>query len=140
MIKMDQRGQISIEFVLVMSLMLVIVLLAGSYASEQNEINTVTAAARTGSMDAVTNLALLNVNMEPIRVEDIRMNGSGQNLTLLINVSGPISTNANRTIFNAAIHSILNLNQGYTLDQRNLTNIYDDVVVTSRHNYGVVIV
>lgn len=140
MIKMDQRGQISIEFVLVMSLMLVIVLLAGSYASEQNEINTVTAAARTGSMGAVTNLALLNVNMEPIRVEDIRMNGSGQNLTLLINVSGPISTSANRTIFNATIQSILNLNQGYTLDQRNLTNIYDDVVVTSRHNYGVVIV
>lgn len=140
MIKMDQRGQISIEFVLVMSLMLVIVLLAGSYAGGQNEINTVTAAARTGSMDAVTNLTLLNVNMEPIRVEDIRMSGSGQNLTILINVSGPISTSANRTIFTATIQSILNLNQGYTLDQKNPLDIYDDVVVTSRHRYGVVIV
>ncbi|MEN4017805.1 MAG: hypothetical protein PQ968_05075 [Methanobacterium sp.] len=138
MVKMDQRGQISIEFVLVVALMLVIVLLVGAYAGDQNEINTVTAAARTGAMDAATDLALLNRNMEPLRVNDVRINGSGQNLTLLINVSGPISDNSNRTIFNATLQSIADL--GYTIDVRNTTNFFDDVVVTGRHTYGVIIV
>jgi uncharacterized protein (UPF0333 family) len=135
---MDQKGQISIEFVLVVALMLVIVLLVGSYTGEQNEINTVTAAARTGAMDAATDLALLNRNMEPLRINDVRMNGSGQNLTLLINVSGPVLDNTNRTLFNATIRSIAAL--GYTIDTRNLTDYFDDVVVTGRHTYGVVIV
>jgi uncharacterized protein (UPF0333 family) len=135
---MDQRGQISIEFVLVVAFMLVIVLLVGSYIGEQSELSTVTAAARNGAMEAATDLALLNRNMEPLRVNDVKMNGSGQNLTLLINVSGPISNNANRTIFNSTIQSIAA--QGYTIDVQNTTNLFDDVVVTSRHRYSVVIV
>jgi uncharacterized protein (UPF0333 family) len=135
---MDQRGQISIEFVLVVAFMLVIVLLVGSYIGEQSELNTVTAAARNGAMEASTDLALLNRNMEPLRVNDVKMNGSGQNLTLLINVSGPISNNANITIFNSTINSIAA--QGYTIDVQNTTKLFDDVVVTSRHRYSVVIV
>lgn len=138
MIKMDQRGQISIEFVLVVAFMLVIVLLVGSYIGEQSELSTVTAAARNGAMEAATDLALLNRNMEPLRVNDVRMNGSGQNLTLLINVSGPISNNANIKIFNSTIQSIAA--QGYTIDIQNTTDLFDDVVVTSRHRYSVVIV
>jgi uncharacterized protein (UPF0333 family) len=138
MIKMDQRGQISIEFVLVVAFMLVIVLLVGSYIGEQSELNTVTAAARNGAMEASTDLALLNRNMEPLRVNDVKMNGSGQTLTLLINVSGPISNTANSTIFNSTINSIAA--QGYTIDVQNTTNLFDDVVVTSRHIYSVVIV
>jgi len=135
---MDQRGQISIEFVLVMALMLLIVLLAGSYIGDQNEINTVAAAARMGAVDAAANLAILNRNMEPLRVNDVRMNRSGQNLTLLINISSPISNNTNRTIFNSTIRSIAA--QGFTIDVRNVTDIFDDVVVTGRRTYSVLIV
>ncbi|MGZ7118805.1 MAG: hypothetical protein ACXVH2_03790 [Methanobacterium sp.] len=137
--KMDQRGQISIEFVLVIAFMLVIVLLIGSYIGDNNEINTVTTAARTGSMDAVTNLTILNRNMDPIKVNDVRTTGNGQNLTLLINLSGPISNNANITIFNAAIQSMANVGQ-YAINTSNSTNPFDDVVVTSKHRYSVVIV
>ncbi|MEN4005841.1 MAG: pilus assembly protein [Methanobacteriaceae archaeon] len=128
---MDQRGQISIEFVLVVALMLPIVLLVGSYIGDQNEINTVTTAARTGAMDAVTDLAILNRSMEPLRVKDVRMSENGQNLTLLINVSGPISDSANRTILNASIQSIA------AQVGRNVTN---NVVVTGRRTYSVEIV
>ena len=135
---MDKRGQISIEFILVVAFMLVIVILVGNYATNQNEINTVSSAARNGAMEAATDLTLLNPNMEPLRVNDVKMNGSGQNITLLINVSGPISNNSNRTIFNSTLNSIAAL--GYTIDTRNASNIFDDVVVTSRHNYGVIIV
>lgn len=137
--KMDQSGQISIEFILVIALMLVIVLLVGSYIGDNNEISTVTTAARSGAMDSVTNLAVLNRSMEPIRVNDVRMTGSGQNLTLLINLSGPVSTNTNATIFNATLQSIAKLGN-YTIDTRNATNLFDDIVVTSRHSYSVVIV
>ncbi|MGB9936934.1 MAG: hypothetical protein ACPK7O_04390 [Methanobacterium sp.] len=135
---MEQRGQISIEFVLVIAFMLVIVLLIGSYIGEQSEVSTITAAARNGAMDAASNLALLNRNMEPIRINDVKMNGSGQNLTLKINVSSPISTNSNLTIFNATINSMAA--QGYIIDAQNLTNQFDDVVVTGRHRYSVIIV
>ncbi len=136
---MDQKGQISLEFVLVIAFMLVIVILMGSYISDSNEINTVTTAARTGAMDSVTNLTILNRNMDPIRVNDIRMTGNGQNLTLLINLSGPVSNNANITIFNAVINSIANVGK-YQINTVDSGNPFDDVVITSRHTYSVVIV
>ncbi len=139
MIKMDQRGQISIEFVLVIAFMLVIVILVGSYASEQNEISSITAAARTGATDAITIIAITNKNLNPTRINEIRMNGSGQNLTLLLNISGPISIEANRTVFNATIQSMAKVGN-YGINTNNNTNLFDDVVVTGRHNYGVIIV
>jgi uncharacterized protein (UPF0333 family) len=132
---MDQKGQISIEFVLIIALIFVIVLAVGSYVGEQNELNSVSVAARTGATDAVTNLVITN-NISPLRIEDIRMNGSGKNLILFINISGPISTSSNQTIVNNTLNSIASV--GYT--RINSGNIFTDYINTTRHTYNVVLV
>jgi len=135
MIKMDKRGQISIEFVLIVAFMLMLVILIGVYAADANEKNVVSSAARSGVMDAASNLLLNNTIDQPLHVTDISTNDSGQNITLLIDVSGQFSNSTNTTLKSFALQSIQA--QGYTL---NNTNSSDPFVKTSRHNYRVTIV
>ena len=135
MIKMDKRGQISLEFVLIVAFMLVLVLLVGSYVGDQNEANMVSAAARSGAIDAASSALLLNRSMEPVRVTGMQLSGSGQNITILIDISGSISSNTNQTIASKTLQSIAA--QGFTL---NTTNASNQFVVTSRHIYKVLII
>ncbi|HML04873.1 MAG TPA: class III signal peptide-containing protein [Methanobacterium sp.] len=132
---MDKRGQISIEFVLIVAFMLMLVILIGVYAADANEKNVVSSAARSGVMDAASNLLLNNTIDQPLHVTDISTNDSGQNITLLIDVSGQFSNSTNTTLKSFALQSIQA--QGYTL---NNTNSSDPFVKTSRHNYRVTIV
>lgn len=53
----NNKGQISVEVVLLVGLILVIVLAVGSYLGEDIELNKVMAAAKTGSIDASNDLA-----------------------------------------------------------------------------------
>ena len=135
MIKMDKRGQISIEFVLIVAFMLMLVILIGVYAADANEKNVVSSAARSGVMDAASNLLLNNSITQPLRVNEITTNENGTNITLLINLSRPVSNTINQNITLATLQSIQA--QGYTL---NNTNSSDPFVKTSRHNYRVTIV
>jgi len=135
MIKMDKRGQISIEFVLIVAFMFILVILFGTYATDANEKNVVSSAARSGVMDAATKLLLDNNITQPIHVNEIATDGNGQNITLSINVSGPVSTNTMNNLTSSAIQSIAA--QGYKVDT---TNPNDTFVSTSRHNYRVKIV
>ena len=135
MIKMDKRGQISVEFVLIIAFMFLLVALFGFYAADSNEKNVVSSAARSGVMDAASNLLLNNTITQPIRVNEITTNENGKNVTLFINVSGSISTSTNQTLVSSALQSIVA--QGYSL---NITNSSDPFISTSKHNYRVIIV
>ena len=135
MIKMDKRGQISIEFVLIVAFMLMLVILIGIYAVDANEKNVVSSAARSGVMDAASNLLLNNSIDQPLHVTDVSTNDSGRNITLLIDVSGQFSNATSDTLKSFALQSIQA--QGYTL---NTTCSTDNFIITSRHNYRVVIV
>lgn len=136
---MDQKGQISIEFVLIVAFMLVLVLLVASYVGEQNELNTVVSAARSGAMDATTSLTLINRNMIPKRVNDVMMIGNGHDLTVQINISGPLSGSQVESIINGTLNSIAA--QGYTLNNSGTTNtLSDDFILTSRHKYNVTVI
>jgi uncharacterized protein (UPF0333 family) len=135
---MDQKGQISIEFVLIIAFMLVLVLLVASYAGEQNELNTVLSAARSGATDAITNLDLVNRTMIPERVNDIRTIGSGHNLTIQINISGPLSGYQTESIINGTLNSIVA--QGYIRNTNSTSTSTDDFILTSRHRYNVTII
>ncbi|MBI5680743.1 MAG: hypothetical protein HZC47_07625 [Methanobacterium sp.] len=135
--KMDQRGQISIEFVLIIAFMLILVLVFAGYIGDAMELNSVSAAARYGATNTISDLVFLNRSVEPFRVTDVQILGSGQNLTIQINVDKTLQPAANLTIFNGALHSVANL--GYTIDVRTL-DPYDDVVVSNRHQYSITIV
>lgn len=138
MMKVDQKGQISIEFVLIIGFMLILVLVFAGYIGDAMESNSVSAAARSGAMDAASNIVLLNQSAEPLRVNDINIIGNGQNLTIQINIDITPSATAKLAIFNGALHSVADL--GYTIDTQNAMNPYDDVVVSSRHRYSITIV
>lgn len=127
---MDQKGQISIEFVLVIGLIVVIVLAIAPYIGEQNENNVIAVAAREGASNTITNITLLNRNMAPIVVKDLKMTGSGQNITIQIRLSSSVSSDQNQLIVNGTLASIAA--QGYTL-----TN---GTIVTNRHRYNVTLV
>jgi len=127
---MDQKGQISIEFVLIIAFMLVIVLLIASYAGETSESYTVLSAARAGATNALTELSLNKTIMTPVRVEKINTNGSGKYINITIQISSSLSGYQNQSIINSTLASIAA--QGY--------NWTDNSIVTSRHVYNVTLV
>ena len=134
---MDTKGQISIEFILVIAVMLVLVLLIGSIAGGENESNNVLSAARSGATNAVSDLSFLNESMEPVRVNDMKVIGTGHDLTIQINVSGPLSVNQTESVINGTLNSIAT--QGYTHSDAGTPDISDDYITTSTHKYTVTI-
>ena len=130
MIKMDQRGQISIEFVLILALMAVIVSSIGLYIGTANEQNVISSAVRSSADNATTTLSLLNRSMPPVRVEDISTIGSGQNITLQVDISGSLSNSQNLNITSSILSSIAA--QGYTVTNTS--------IVTAKHTYTLKIV
>lgn len=137
---MEQKGQISVEFILLIGLIVVIILAIVPYIGQANENNIIALAAKEGALNATTNLALLNRNMAPLRVEDISTIGNGHNLTIRIDISGTISTDQNKTIVNSTLSSIAA--QGYKrVNSANSSNSpYGDYIITSRHNYNITLV
>ena len=140
MIKMDQRGQISIEFVLILALMAVIVSSIGLYIGTANENSVIISAARSGADNATTSLAMLNTNMIPVRVDDISNYTSGQYTIIQVDISGSLSTNQTNTTINSILNSIAA--QGYTRVNTTTpdTAPQNDYVVTNRHKYKVTLV
>jgi uncharacterized protein (UPF0333 family) len=135
MIKMDKRGQLSIEFVLVIAFMLILVLAFATYIGDANEKNSIASAARTGATNSASSLLVTNTITQPLQVEDVNLNANGANITIVIDISGPLSTTTNSTITNQTLQSIANA--GYTLNNANVT---DPFIVTSRHVYRVLLI
>ena len=140
MIKMDQRGQISIEFVLILALMAVIVSSIGLYIGTANEQNVISSAVRSSADNATTTLSLLNRSMNPLRVTDIKTVSNGTNVNIYIDISGSLSTNQTNTTINSILNSIAA--QGYTRVNTTTpdTAPQNDYVVTNRHKYKVTLV
>ena len=128
MIKMDRRGQISIEFVLILALMAIIVVAIGGYVGDASEQSMISSAVRTAADNAATNLVITNRSTNPANVENINSIGNGANITLQINISG-----SNQT-FDAIKSSVLNsvAAQGY--------NVTGSSIITGRHVYTIQVV
>jgi uncharacterized protein (UPF0333 family) len=127
---MDRRGQISLEFVLILALMAVIVGAIGWYAGNANEQNVITSAVRSAADNATTTLAMLNRTMKPVTVEDITTTTNGNNITLQVDISGSLSSNQNQIIKSSILSSIAS--QGY--------NVTSNTIVTNKHVYTIKVV
>lgn len=77
----DNRGQVSVEIVLLVGLSLIIVLALSSHLGEDVEINKVMAAAKTGSIDASNDLAY-NGTGNVIRFKNMTFNNGTINMTV----------------------------------------------------------
>ena len=130
MTKMDQQGQISIEFVLILALMAVIVCAVGWYTSNANEQSVISSAVRSAADNATTTLAILNRSMAPVRVQSIAATNNGTKIALQVDISGSPSSSQIQTITSSIFSSIAA--QGY--------NVTNSTIVTSKHRYTIRVV
>ncbi|MCC7550126.1 MAG: class III signal peptide-containing protein [Methanobacterium sp.] len=134
MITMEERGQLSAEYILFFGLILVIILAFAYYVSDQSEQNNIATAARIGAENATTEMGILNSTMAPVRVTAIQMTGT-QNITISISLSYK-PPGVQNSILNSVYNSLVS--QGYN-PQKNIVsnNIQDLTLNTSKHNYNI---
>ncbi len=135
---MDQKGQISAEYILlVFGLIIVIMLVFAVAVSNESELNTVTTAARIGADNGTTQLSIMNPTMSPVRVTGVSMNNTNDNnkyISITINLSGTITSAQNVNLTSSVMNSMMSLNsQGYTVSTSTNT------VTSGKHVYNIVI-
>ncbi len=110
---MDIRGQISIEFLLILGFILIIVLMVASLAGPLIEENSITSAARQGASNALYEITSTNVNVPPTRVTKLNVTGA-DNVTIKVMFSTNLPANYTPFILNKTMQSILN-QSGFTM-------------------------
>jgi uncharacterized protein (UPF0333 family) len=128
---MDQRAQISIEYILLVAIIFLIVIVFGVIITNQNEQNNVATAAQLGASNATANLSFTNNSQLPVKVTYVNMtNGTnGTNINMVIHFSGPITNSA--PIFTGIATSLRS--SGYT----NITQNSNNVILTTRTGTGL---
>lgn len=124
---MDQKGQISAEYILlVFGLIIVIMLVFAVAVTNENELNTVTTDARIGADNGTTQLSINNSAMSPVRVTGVSMNNTNDNntyISITINLSGIITSAQNQTLMSSVMNSMQSLtSQGYTVSSNTVTS------------------
>jgi len=123
----DNKGQVSVEIVLLVGLSLIIVMTLVPYPGEDTELNTVMAAAKMGSIDASNDLAYTGTG-NVIRFNNMSLtNGT---ITVRIYSKKQLSSNDRSYIQNKALQYI-----GNALNKPLINN-----TVQGRYNYRVQVV
>lgn len=100
---MDKKGQLSIEVILFVAIILLIVLVVAAYVSDQTEKNNIVSAARLGAENGTTDLGIKNPGMLPVKVNGIQLNGSSQ---VTIHLSRELNPTEKTIIKNSAYKSL----------------------------------
>ena len=128
---MDQRAQISIEYILLVAIILIVVLIFASVAFNENEENNVASAVQLGATNATANMVFTNTSQSPVKVTNVNMtNSSGTQYNLVIHFSGAIANPVQ--VFNSIVNSLNTA--GFTNINQNSTAV---VVTTRNHMYVV---
>ncbi len=130
---MDQRAQISVEYILLVAIVLTIVLVFSLIITNENEQNNVATAAQLGAANASANIVLTNSSQSPIRVTSVSMtNGTtrGSDINVVIHFSRPVGDQGG-TIFSSIIKSLTS--SGFTNISSNSTTV---IVTTSTTSGG----
>jgi uncharacterized protein (UPF0333 family) len=130
---MEQRGQISVEFVLLAAIVLVVVLAFGTAIANENELNSVAAAVKVGAENGTTQLSVINATMQPVRVTSVNMTGTG-NVTIQVKFSSSV-TSKQGSILQSINQSLTSSGYETNYDGGNTLTLQ-----TSRHNYAITLV
>lgn len=134
---MDQRGQISIEYILLVAIILVVVVIFGLIITDQNEQNNVASAVQLGATNATANLVFGNNSQSPVKVTNVAMTGTGQNIKMVVHFSRSVSDQQS-IILSSIIQSLKS--SGYTNIVNNSNSITLTTSTTStgtRHIYNI---
>jgi uncharacterized protein (UPF0333 family) len=121
---MDQRGQISIEYVLLVSIVLIIVVVFGLIITDQSEQNNLASAVQLGASNATANLVFGSTSQSPVKVTNVAMTGTGQNINVVVHFSRPV-TDQQSTIIASIVKSLQS--SGFS----NVTSTTSSVTVTT---------
>jgi uncharacterized protein (UPF0333 family) len=126
---MDQRAQISIEYILLIAIILLVVLIFASIAFNENENNDVASAVQLGANNATANMVFTNTSQAPVRVTSVNMtNSSSTQYNIVIHFSGHVSNPT--LVFNSIINSLNTA--GFNNTSQNSTAV---VVTTQKLSY-----
>jgi len=106
-----RRGQVSGEFVLIVSFILIIILVFASFIGPQMEENNIISSVREGASTAAAEIVYSNVSMQPIKLESIRVTGE-KNKTITLVFDRPLPENYKPFVINRTIKSILDIGGG----------------------------
>lgn len=127
---MDQRGQISVEFVLLAAIVLLVVVSFGVIIANENELNSVASAVRIGAENGTTYASIVNPNMQPVRVTSVEMTGE-ENVTIQVHFSGSVES-IKESILKSVSNSLTG--SGYSTSYSGGEELK---LQTSRHNYTI---
>ena len=126
---MDQRAQISVEYILLVAIILLVVLIFASIAFSENENNDVASAVQLGANNATANMVFTNTSQAPVRVTSVNMtNSSSTQYNIVIHFSGHVSNPT--LVFNSIINSLNTA--GFNNTSQNSTAV---VVTTQKLSY-----
>lgn len=141
---MDQRAQISIEYILLVSIVLLIVLVFALVATDQSEQNNVATAVQLGASNATANLVFTNNSQSPVQVTSVNMstaNSTNSSIKMVVHFSRSVAGQQS-TILNGiatSLNSSLNgSGTNYTMVQTGsylLLTTYTGTGV--RHSYNI---
>ena len=129
---MDQRAQISIEYILLVSIVIIIVVVFALIITNQSEQNNVATAAQLGASNATANLVFTNNSQSPVRVTEVTMSNS-TNQTAPINMTIHFSrsvTDQKATILSSIAKSLQSSGYNNSVITDGILNL-----TTSKHNY-----
>ena len=127
---MDQRAQISVEYILLVSIILFVVLIFASVIINGNEENNVANAVQLGASNATANMVFTNMSQAPVKVTNVFMtNNNDTQINMTVHFSGPISNST--PIFNSIINSLNS--SGFN----NLTQNSTSLTLTTQSGSGI---
>jgi uncharacterized protein (UPF0333 family) len=106
---MDEKGQLSVEVILFVAIILFIVLGVGVFVNEQSVKNSIATATRFGAENGTTEMGISNPGTLPVKVNSIQMDGT-QKVT--IHLSREVTQNEKNAILKSVQRSLSS--QGYS--------------------------
>jgi uncharacterized protein (UPF0333 family) len=128
---MDQKAQISVEYILLVAIILFVVLIFASVIINGNEENNVASSVQLGASNATTSMVFTNTSQPPVKVTNVYMtnlNNSNQ-VNVVVHFSGPISNPT--PVFNSIINSLNTA--GFT----NITQNTTALTLTTQSGSGI---
>lgn len=90
---MDQKAQISVEYILLVAIILFVVLIFATVVVNGNEENNVASSIQLGASNATANMVFTNTSQPPVKVTNVYManvNNSNQ-VNVVVHFSSSIS-------------------------------------------------
>jgi hypothetical protein len=103
---MDQRAQISVEYILLVAIILFVVLIFASVVINGNEQNNVASAVQLGASNATANMVFTNTSQPPVKVTYVNMTNvvNSTQVNVIVHFSGPIPNPT--PVFNSIVNSL----------------------------------